>query len=400
MTLTGGNDWSKSLPGRSPESRFRIFAMLNSRAVGDTIFYHVFSASVKRLFEHASLTIYQRADRDYKSDLLAMNPEVNQFLVAKPSYEGFKIDSFQIVHDIISNREPVPDYISQDESWLSARAHRPNLILSPVGMPEELLGAFETPGFLEIPDDRVDPLARDLMKHGVDPKRWFCVLNYREPGYEHRPARQIKDLDPRPFMELVRYITETLGGQVVRVGHPNMTRFPSLPGFVDLATVENAFMLHAFAISRARFLVGGLTGISHLGSAMNTPTVITNCVSPPYSAGCWRDHDLALYLNLYDQNGRRVSTAEQHQREIHVAGDLVNLVRDEGFKLFPNTANELALAVHELMAATMDCQGWREPRFPKAGPPPNRFDFPMDPRMRNRIVEFPDHAARPVIAGS
>jgi putative glycosyltransferase (TIGR04372 family) len=395
MIHTGTNNWSKSLPGRSLESRFRIITLLNSRAVGDTIFYHIFAGSVKRLFDHGSLTIYQRADRDYKSDLLAMNREVDQFLVAKPSDEGFEIDSFQIEHDIISNREEMPDYISQDESWISARANRPNLILSPVGMPEELLGAFETPAFLEIPADRVEKLEVELASHGVDPRRWFCVLNYREPGYEHRPAREIKDLNPRPFMELVRYITETLGGQVVRVGHPNMTPFPDRAGFVDLASVKNNFMLHAFAISRARFLIGGLTGISHLGSAMNTPTVMTNCVSAPYWAGCWRDHDLALYLNLYDQNGRRVSTAEQHERKIHASGDLIKLVREKGFKLFPNTANELALAVHELMQATMDCQGWREPRFPEAGPPPNRFEFPMDPRMRNRIVEFPDHARRP-----
>jgi putative glycosyltransferase (TIGR04372 family) len=396
MTVADTNAWDKHLPGRTPENPFKIVALLNSRAVGDTIFYHTFSASVKRLFDHASLTIYQRDDRHYKRDMLDMNAEVDDFFVAAPEARGVTIDSFQMIGDIVSKNEPIPRYVFIQDRWRESRSNRPHLILSPTGMPEEMLGAFENPAYMRIPDDRVEQLEIEFLGHGIDPDRWFCVLNYREPGYQLRPSRTIKDLDPKPFMALVEYIIETLGGQVVRVGHPNMTPFPVRPGFVDLAMLEDSFMLHAFAISRARFMVGSLTGISHLGSAMNTPTAITNCISPPFSAGCWGDQDIALYLNLYEPNGRRVDTAEQHKMEIYDRGDLIDLVENHGYKLFENNANELALTVHELMKATMDCQTWRAPSRPlEIKARPNRFDFPMDVRMRNRIVEFPDHASAP-----
>lgn len=396
MNVANGRGWEEHIPGVTPGYPLKIVALLNSRAVGDTIFYHVFCASVKRLFDQASLTIFQRDDRDYKRDMLEMNADKDHFLVAKPSFPGITIDSFQSTVDITSTGMSVPDYIFNQPEWKASRSHRPHLILSPDCMPEYMLSSFESPAFMKIPDSRLDGLQAELVGHGIDPNRWFCVLNYREPGYRHRPKRPVKDLDPEPYRALMEYIIDTLGGQVVRVGHPNMTPFPARPGFADLAMIEHNFMLHAFAISRARFLVGSLTGISHLGSAMDTPTAITNCVSTPFSAGCWRDHDIALYVNLYERNGRRISTAEQHEKGLYSSRDLIDLVRNQGCHLFQNTANELALVARELMDATMDCQAWREPNQPsEPGARPNRYAFPMAPRIRNRIVEFPDYASRP-----
>jgi putative glycosyltransferase (TIGR04372 family) len=132
-------------------------------------------------------------------------------------------------------------------------------------------------------------------------------------------------------MKLVEYITGRLGGQVVRIGHPDMTPFPSRPGFIDLALLENNFMLHAHAVARARFLVGSLTGTSHLGSALNTPTRITNCVEPPFFQSCWRDHDTALFAKLYDRDGRRVLNAEQWEKKTVGVPALLTLVKEHGY---------------------------------------------------------------------
>lgn len=152
-----------------------------------------------------------------------------------------------------------------------------------------------------------------MCEYGLDANRWFCVLDYLEPGYLHRPSREHRDLDPKPFMALVEYIVETLGGQLARVGHPQMTPFPKRRGFVDLAMLEDRFMLHAFAVSRVRFMVGPLTGISHLGSAMDTPTTITYCTDSLYFLGVWRDQDVVLYQNLYEAGVRWVSTMALHE---------------------------------------------------------------------------------------
>ncbi len=386
------------LPGQSPDQPFRIMALLNSRAVGDTIFYHIYAASVKNLFDHATLTLYQRDDRDYKNDLLYFNHKKDYFFVAPENFNPIPIDSFQPHQDIINNNEEIPDYIFQHRRWINSKSHVPDLILSPASMDYITLTGFDHPGFLSIPDRSVDPLRQKLIDHGVSPDRWFCVLNYREPGYKHRPSRFLRDVSPIPYMALVEYIVDRLGGQVVRVGHPNMTPFPQRPGFIDLASLEDAFDLHAFAISRARFLVGSLSGISHLGSALNTPTLMTNCLTTPYCPGCWRDHDLALYLSLYTKDGRRYTMEERDElglHDIYAVSELVQL--EEGWAC-QNTPAELGKATRRMMESTSDCQGWRIPHLPEAPPGrPNKLSFPVTPRLRVPIIEYPDLAMKPPI---
>jgi putative glycosyltransferase (TIGR04372 family) len=263
-------------------------------------------------------------------------------------------------------------------------------------MPEIVLTSFDQPTYLRIPEAQVESLSQELVSSGLDPKRWFCVLNYREPGYRFRPPRDLRDLNPDPFIELTQDIITNLGGQVVRVGHPNMSAFPKRDGFADLAPLEDNFALHAFAISRARFLVGLLTGISHLGSAVNTPTLITNCSDSTFMPGCWHAHDLALNNNLYDSNGRRISTEEQHDQNLHRRKKLLNLINQDGYFIYQNNTREMAVAVRRMMDTTATCQGWRLPHIPVVlGDRPNRFEFPMAPQRRVPIVEYPDLAARP-----
>ena len=386
------------LPGQSADRPMTIMALLNSRAVGDTIFYHVYAASVKNLYDHASLVLYQRDDRPYKNDLLKYNQNKDYFFVAPENFSSISIDSFQSYQDLVNNGEKVPDYIFRQKNWIASRSNLPHLVLTTEAMDYITLTGFEHPGFLSVPDDDVDALTARLVEHGVDPKRWFCVLNYREPGYKHRQPRFLRDLSPIPYTALVENIVERLGGQVVRVGHPNMTPFPERPGFIDLAPMENAFDLHAFAVSRARFMVGSLTGISHLGSAMNTPTVITNNLSSPYCPGCWRDHDLALYLSIYSETGRRIPMEERTERGLHDLPTVAKLIQVDGYWACQNTPAELGAAVRRMMEATADCQSWRIPHLPV--PPkgrPNAFSFPVTPRLRVPIVEYPDLAMRPTI---
>jgi putative glycosyltransferase (TIGR04372 family) len=379
------------VPGSSADNPLRIMALLNSRAVGDTIFYQVFAGSVKRLFDHANLFVFMRKDRNYKIDLMKMNPEFDLGVLFDESQESVSIDNFQITHDITAINSEMPEYITNYKPWKKYDLGRQQLILSPSGMPEEMLSAFDDPATLRIPRDQNERLAKELRDHGVDDKSWFCVLNYREPGYQHRPSRPIKDQIPEYYQKLTEFIIDELGGQVVRVGHPSMTPFPSKKGFVDLAMLNDRFMLHAFAVTRARFLVASLSGIGHLGSAVGTPTLMTNCVSHPCSAGVWRDQDMALYLTMYTATGKLLSTAEQHDLGVFASQDIVRLAKDEGYQFIRNTPEEMAEAVKLMMDSTQDCQTWREPKSPEqTRRRPNRYEFPMSPKRRNRIVEFPE----------
>jgi putative glycosyltransferase (TIGR04372 family) len=194
---------------------------------------------------------------------------------------------------------------------------------------------------------------------------------------------------------VTNFIIDELGGQVVRVGHPKMTPFPAREGFVDLAMLEDRFMLHAFAVTRAQFLVASLSGIRHLGSAVGTPKVMTNCISHPCSAGVWREEDIVLYINIYGTDKRCLSTERQHELGLFGSHDLMRLAKTEGYQFVRNTPQEMNAAVKSMMEATMDCQGWRSPRSRlSAASRPNRFDYPMPPRRKHRIVEFPELAPK------
>lgn len=382
-------DYSGIVAGRHPDKPFRIVALLNARAVGDLIFFHIYSASTKLLFDHSSLTIYQRNDRKYKLDLLEMNEHINYHISASSNFGGIFIDSFQEPADIVANGETVPDYICREAYWTRLRMNQPDMLLQPGNMPHGELAAFEEPAFLKVPDRKVDAMDEALLRHGVRPDRWICVVNYREPGYKFRPSRPKRDLDPRPFMELTDFIIRQ-GGQVVRIGHPNMTRFPDQDGFIDLAPIEDQFLLHAHAVGRARFMVGSLTGTSHLGSAMNTPTAITNCIEAPYFPGCWRDHDIALYVSCFDRDKRRVPVWEQIRDRTLDPMQLSRQVQDHGWTVKQNSPAQLIAVAKELMDATVDCQKWREPYTPlPSGPRPNRVTIPAIPRIRPRIFEVP-----------
>ncbi len=367
----------------------KIVSLVNTRALGDAIYYHIYAASVRNMFDNASLCIYQRPDREYKTCLLEMNTHADQSIVIDDSKYGITLDSFCGLGEFTVMGENLPDYLCNNVDWYRSGNNFPDIILSPGGMSYMNLPWFEHPAFLRIPDRRVEQLAAELQDCGVDPSKWFCVINYREPGYQYRPARRFRDLDPKPFMALAEDIIENLGGQVVRVGHPRMTAFPERPGFIDLAPLENGFWLHAFAVTRARFMMGSLSGISHLGSAVNTPTVITNCTDSVYMPGCWRDHDLALYMSLFDAQGRRISVPEQHEAGYHDRGKLTDLLDNQRYTLRENTPAELGAAARRMMEATSNCKGWREPHTPgPTGTRPNKFEVPLPLRLRVPIMDY------------
>jgi putative glycosyltransferase (TIGR04372 family) len=155
-------------------------------------------------------------------------------------------------------------------------------------------------------------------------------------------------------MKLTDFIISQ-GGQVVRIGHPQMTRFPEQEGFIDLAQIEDQFMLQAHAVGRARFMIGSLTGTSHLGSAMNTPTAITNCVDPPYVPGCWRDHDVVLNVSCFDRDGRRITVRELIESGDQNSVSLSHRVKSDGWTVKQNSPAQLVAVAKELMETTADC---------------------------------------------
>lgn len=257
-------------------------------------------------------------------------------------------------------------------------------------MQRSMLPAFHNRARLAIPADQRDALDRRLRDAGVDPARWFCVLHYREPTYGPRGAESIRDIDPDFPIAMTKYIAGELGGQVVRVGHPGMRRFPDIPGFVDLAGVADPGFLHAHAVSRARFFYElSPSGPLHFSWALGTPAARCNAVQ---GLGPLEESSLVLLRRFEDRDGASISLRRIVDSELLVRASSARYRDAHGISLLPNTLDELRRAARDILARTRDCPGWRQAVALGRVPPSNRFDWPLRQGYRHPVMAYWDPA--------
>jgi hypothetical protein len=225
-------------------SRVYIFAAMLDRALGDFIIMNLYAAAVKCQFTDAFMTLYFHDDRPYKKDILDLNPHLNKALEAGPTV-NLPIEYFYGFGD----RAMLPGA----DQFIKMGLAFPDVILTPSMVSARDPLRFDYLPYLAIPTPRQAVLDQELVDLGLDPNRWFCCLYYREPGYKPGAGVPRRDVSPEPYRQITEWIIRDLGGQVVRIGHPGMTPFPDMPGFVDLSRLEDRFMLQANAVARARF---------------------------------------------------------------------------------------------------------------------------------------------------
>jgi putative glycosyltransferase (TIGR04372 family) len=126
---------------------------------------------------------------------------------------------------------------------------------------------------------------------------WHAVIHYRMPNAPGRPASAMRDCDPADYQAVADYI-RSLGGAVVRVGHPDMGDFD-----YDVDLSEADFDLQVKAMATARFMVGGPSGPVNLASLMGVPCI---AVSPQGVGAVFTERDLVVPLEFYE-GGRRLS---------------------------------------------------------------------------------------------
>lgn len=368
--------------GHSADYPFIILALMLNRAIGDFIDQNLFAASVKQQFDHARLFVYYRDDRPYKRQIIEMNPLVDRQLVAHDRSVTIPVDYF----DIVSGR-PIE---APDPSWYQSGAAHPDLLLTPSMMTGEALLSFDRLASFRIDDKGPERPSERLARLGLDPNRWYACLHYREPSYGYRPPSSLRDIDPEDFLALAGYIIDTLGGQVVRLGHPEMAPFPPRPGFVDLSPWPDSFDLQAFAISRARFVVASPSGMATLASAFDVPVGLVDNVMP---FGVHRAHDAILVQHVVTPDGQRLPLSSLTRRGLLYEGEIARLMTERGFTLVRNTVAELIAMARLLHAETAGIDAWRVPLSdPLPGPRPNAVTLPIPERRRPRIIEFPDAA--------
>jgi putative glycosyltransferase (TIGR04372 family) len=367
-------------PGSHPDRPFRITAFCLDRALGDFAVSLNFAASVKELFEHASLAIYFHDDRKYKSALLKSCPQIDN-IICFDGDQPLPVEGFDIAFD--------PPVTATYLDWYKAGCHFSDIILSPNMMGDRYLFSFEQPARLKIPVEETAGFAQRLVDAGVDPNRWFSAVHYREPNFEMRSPDPFRDTDPAVMQGVTHDIIDRLGGQVVRIGHPGMTPFTPRDGFIDLAPAGNDdFMFQLYAMSRARFMIAGASGPHDCTAALGTPTGLFAATS---RFPIWNPQDAQIFSHILTPAGDRVSLDLCLQRKMHYKVILKELL-SRGFSVqIASQAEIFGMATH-LMGQTNDTPGWRTHWYEKPVKKTNAFHWPLPEGSHSQILFFPELA--------
>jgi putative glycosyltransferase (TIGR04372 family) len=367
-------------PGSHSKRPFRIVAICLERTLGDFAKSLCFAASVKQLFEHASLAVYFHDDRHYKTTLIKSCPEVDTVI----RYDGdvhMPMEAFDVGWGAPA-RAPYPEFYE-------GRFPLADLILTPGMMEQRFLGSFEQTARLRIPEGKAMALTKRLVDAGVDPDRWFCAVHYREPTYHLRRPDPLRDIDPKTIQNVTDRIIDELGGQVVRVGHPGMTPFRPRNEFIDLAPLgDSDFMLQLFAMSRARFMVASASGPHNCTGALGTPTGAFGCNVP---AAVWNPQDARLLLHLLTPDGDRVSVDLALRRGIYGSVILQEFLR-RGYRVQNASGGEIFGMVKFMHDQTQDTLGWRTHWYERKVAKTNKFQWPLAETTRCHTLVFPDLA--------
>lgn len=366
-------------------SKVRIFSYIGSRALGDFIVECAAATTIKVNFEDASLIVYYRNDRWYKSQIIEMMPQIDFSFHASPE----KIKNFPI--DCFDKRSGSP-LTFNNENWIKMDGRRSDIILTSQTLNDFAMPSFKKKSRFVIPEKKQISLKQNLIDLGLDENRWFACLYWREPGYPGRPPHLFRDiLDPRPYIELADYIVKKQGGQVVRIGHPGMTPLPKIDGIIDISHIENNISLHAYAVMSSRYFISSNSGPLSFGPAFGTPTLITENTDPN---GIWNEHDRSLGAKII-MNGKQYRQKEALEAGLmngallkaHLASKKPDIIIEKC------TAEELKFGADDFYERTEDISGWRTSNHTDNGVKTftNKLELPLKPTLtKNYFLQLPN----------
>lgn len=360
--------------GRDSRWPIRICANLTSLSYGDFAGSLFFVNCVADHFDHKRVSLVFRDNRDFKRWLVRLIPIDMTVTVL----DGSPLPSMELINasDAMIDESMRP--------WFMQRHNEVDLFITDTMAVGNMTWTFEHLAHLRFPESDVPACTEALVKLGLDPKRWFCTLHCREPGYYGKPMeRNLRDCDPATFFPAAAHIIDKLGGQVVRIGHPEMTPFPARNGLIDLSRESGNAYLQTFAISRSRFHLGGPSGPSAIANGFGVPHAMANATD--YNP----DNERLVYrtIDVITPDGTRLS-----QKAMFDAGFckrvLLNLAREQRpFRVEKNSAEEIIRLANFVYEMTSDAPGWREPHTSqRPGPRPNQLIWPAQPRPRGHFL--------------
>jgi putative glycosyltransferase (TIGR04372 family) len=328
-----------------PSPTFNIFGALLHSTVGDFTDHVSYCASIKELIPNSRLDVYYRPNRPYKEAIVSMAPTVDR---AWPADSPLPINLF----DASSDRSPIgPD------DWYALGCAQPKLMILPSNGTFTDLANLPRRARLRVPNREIyEDALRQLVGDG-----WFVVLHYRERGYEFRKPTGLREANLEHIPAIVDRVIHH-GGQVVRIGHPEMSALEARPGFIDLKNAD--FLLQAHAIARARcFFEASPSGPASLALAQGVPTARCNGADLRCIA---KDQGFMAPLRVIHQSGKDLTRhlIETNQSEVRPIREHPEL-RYQQLEL-----SDLLDALERLLDLTRNAtNGWRDDTPPPPGPP-------------------------------
>ena len=259
--------------GEAPDRPFKMFVPLDALPFGDFVNAVSLAAQHAASFKHSMTTFAFVNDRPSKRAVLALYPRL---WMAHPCKERDELARFNVLYFRPASRHEVDGKLTYRPAIDVIADPRWQDIFFPALHAHQAYN-FDRPFVpFRISPKSAEPLHKQLVGLGLDAARWFCCLHYREPNYAWKRVSNLRDSDPNTYLPLIDHVIDRLGGQVVRLGHPEMRDRAPRAGFVDLAKVENSTPLQAYAASRARFSVMSPSGGACLVRAFNTPLGVTD----------------------------------------------------------------------------------------------------------------------------
>lgn len=365
--------------GKREDRPFMILATFAETSLGDLVSKIAFVNTLKAQFDHCRLIVRYNDFRPYSRDVISLAPNIDH---AEPIRGEAPKWLRRFLHDVRLWR-PLSGAITRSKRYYEAFY---DLVVVDAMANARTVHAFDRSTPLQVPADRHDALTRSLLELGLEADKPFCVVHCRDGSYPLKGGNPLRNGNPDAFRQAIDHIIDTLGCQVVQLGHPEMAPFPARQGFVDLSRSMDAFMLQAFAVSRARFMLASASGPAVLGWSFNVPTAIVDCLEA--HTGWGTAEKVFLTQEVTTPEGHSLRNDALSQAGLLDIRALARTMRSQpGYTVRTNSGDELCAVADHLDAGSSDTPGWRpEPVVPD-GPRPNSIVWPPQTRWDVKFLD-------------
>jgi len=264
-------------------------------------------------------------------------------LVANRAYLDYFSGHFEIINDAAAIsavetrfRGEFPAVLGLGGKWV--------FLNDAIGQVQEQWAASGRPPFLRLRDEDRKRGEALLRAWGLPPGAWFVTLHVREGGRVSGgfATDSVRNADPSDYVAAIRVVTAA-GGWVIRIGSPDYTPLPPLPGVIDYATSKpHEDWIDVFLLGAASFMIATNSGPTWVANSFGVPILFTNWA--PTGINPFWPGATVLRKTMYELSTGHY-LASSHQRDERMSHlESMSTLEKAGYACRPNGAEEIAAA--------------------------------------------------------